>query len=48
MTGKDRRDATISHTVQLCFLIGVMLLWYFATNDWGVNHLLLPNPIEVF
>jgi ABC-type nitrate/sulfonate/bicarbonate transport system permease component len=48
MTGKERRDVTISHTVQVGFLLGVIVLWYFATNDWGVNHLLLPDPVNVF
>jgi ABC-type nitrate/sulfonate/bicarbonate transport system permease component len=48
MTGKERRDVSISHTVQVGFLLGVIVLWYFATNDWGVNHLLLPDPVNVF
>lgn len=46
--GKRRSGAAMSRAVQAAFLIILLLLWYFATNDWGVSHLLLPNPINVF
>ena len=42
------RDAWLSRLVQVAFLAGVILLWYLATTRWGVNRLLLPNPVAVF
>lgn len=47
----DRRDSAerlASRAVQIAFLLGLLALWYCATNFWSVNHLLLPNPVEVF
>ena len=41
------RDAWLSRLVQVAFLAGVILLWYVATTRWGVNRLLLPNPVAV-
>jgi ABC-type nitrate/sulfonate/bicarbonate transport system permease component len=46
-----RRDTTqriASRAVQIGFLLGLFILWYLATNEWGVNKLLLPNPIAVW
>ncbi len=37
-----------SRLVQVGFLIAVLILWYLATTRWGVNRLLLPNPIAVW
>jgi ABC-type nitrate/sulfonate/bicarbonate transport system permease component len=37
-----------SRAVQLGFLLALLALWYLATNRWGVNRLLLPNPIDVW
>jgi ABC-type nitrate/sulfonate/bicarbonate transport system permease component len=37
-----------SRAVQLGFLLAVFVLWYLATNRWGINRLLLPNPISVW
>ena len=37
-----------SRAVQLGFLFAVFILWYLATNRWGINRLLLPNPIAVW
>jgi ABC-type nitrate/sulfonate/bicarbonate transport system permease component len=37
-----------SRAVQLGFLFALFILWYLATNKWGVNRLLLPNPIAVW
>ena len=34
--------------MQVGFLLGILGLWYLATNRWGVNRLLLPNPVAVF
>jgi ABC-type nitrate/sulfonate/bicarbonate transport system permease component len=37
-----------SRLVQIGFLAGLLALWYLATNRWGVNRLLLPNPVAVW
>src|SRR5581483_2495841 len=37
-----------SRLVQLGFIAGLLALWYLATNRWGVNRLLLPNPVAVW
>ena len=37
----------ISRLVQVGFLVALLVLWYLATTRWGVNRLLLPNPIVV-
>ena len=37
-----------SRLVQAGFLLGMVLLWYLATTDWGVSHLLLPHPGRVW
>jgi ABC-type nitrate/sulfonate/bicarbonate transport system permease component len=47
-TGPRRRDALASRLVQLGFLAAVIALWYLAATRWGVNRLLLPNPVAVF
>src|SRR5579862_1127953 len=49
MARRNERAARIgSRAVQLGFLLGVLALWYLATNRWGINRLLLPNPISVW
>jgi ABC-type nitrate/sulfonate/bicarbonate transport system permease component len=48
MAGKRDRDAVASRVVQAAFLVAVVGLWYLATTRWGVNRLLLPNPLAVF
>jgi ABC-type nitrate/sulfonate/bicarbonate transport system permease component len=49
MARRDQRAAGIgSRAVQVGFLVALLVLWYLATNRWGVNHLLLPNPIDVW
>jgi ABC-type nitrate/sulfonate/bicarbonate transport system permease component len=45
---RDSAQRLASRAVQIAFLLGVLALWYCATNFWGVNHLLLPNPVAVF
>jgi ABC-type nitrate/sulfonate/bicarbonate transport system permease component len=45
---RGRRDAVATRLVQVGFLAGVVLLWYLAATRWGVNRLLLPNPVAVF
>jgi len=37
-----------SRAVQIGFLLALFVLWYLATNFWGVNRLLLPNPMSVW
>ncbi len=44
----ERTRQLASRAVQIGFLIGLLVLWYLATNFWGVNHLLLPNPVDVW
>lgn len=44
----ERARQLASRAVQIGFLFAILLLWYLATNFWGVNHLLLPNPIDVW
>jgi ABC-type nitrate/sulfonate/bicarbonate transport system permease component len=34
--------------VQLGFVAGTLTVWFLATTEWGVNRLLLPNPIDVW
>ena len=49
MSGKrDRRDRLVSRAVQAAFLVTLVLLWYFGTTRWGINPLLLPNPLKVW
>jgi ABC-type nitrate/sulfonate/bicarbonate transport system permease component len=45
---RERAQKIASRAVQLGFLLALIILWYLATNDWGVNRLLLPNPLEVW
>jgi ABC-type nitrate/sulfonate/bicarbonate transport system permease component len=45
---QERRDKWASRCVQVGFLLGLVLLWFFATAKWGVSHLLLPNPVKVW
>jgi ABC-type nitrate/sulfonate/bicarbonate transport system permease component len=44
----DNARRFASRVVQIGFLLILFILWYLATNFWGVNHLLLPNPIAVW
>src|SRR3984885_16247491 len=37
-----------SHGIQAAFLIGLLALWFLATNVWGVSSILLPSPIDVW
>ncbi|HLA20830.1 MAG TPA: ABC transporter permease [Pseudolabrys sp.] len=41
-------DRIASRLVQVGFLAALLLLWYLATTRWGVNKLLLPNPLNVW
>jgi ABC-type nitrate/sulfonate/bicarbonate transport system permease component len=44
----EQTQQIASRLVQVGFLLAVFVLWYLATNRWGVNGLLLPNPILVW
>ena len=52
MAGKEDRkrdrDALVSRVVQAGFLAALVLIWYLASTRWGVNRLLLPNPVAVY
>jgi ABC-type nitrate/sulfonate/bicarbonate transport system permease component len=49
MNGREsRRDRMLSRAVQVVFVLGLMALWYLATTQWKVSHLLLPNPVIVW
>jgi ABC-type nitrate/sulfonate/bicarbonate transport system permease component len=48
MLPRNERVGWGSRAVQLGFLLALFALWYLATNRWGVNRLLLPNPIAVW
>jgi len=49
MARRDDQGQSIgSRLVQIGFLAGLLVLWYLATNKWGVNRLLLPNPVAVW
>jgi len=49
MARRDERAAGLgSRAVQVGFVLAILVLWYLATNRWGVNRLLLPNPINVW
>ena len=37
-----------SRLVQAGFLVGLVAVWYLAATRWGVNRLLLPNPLAVY
>ena len=42
------RRRLASRAVQVGFIVVLLALWYLATNRWGINHLLLPNPVAVW
>lgn len=45
---RERAVRLASRAVQIGVLLAVLLLWYLATNYWGVNRLLLPQPQAVW
>jgi len=49
MTRRTRTTRQLaSLAVQIGFVLALLILWYLATNRWGVNRLLLPNPVSVW
>jgi ABC-type nitrate/sulfonate/bicarbonate transport system permease component len=47
-TERHNRDALVSRLIQAAFLVGLIAIWYLAATRWGVNRLLLPNPVTVY
>jgi len=47
-TERHNRDALVSRLIQAGFLVGLIAIWYLAATRWGVNRLLLPNPVTVY
>lgn len=45
---RETMERLASRAAQAGFLLLLLVLWYLATAFWGVNHLLLPNPIAVW
>ena len=45
---RHNRDALVSRLIQAGFLVGLIAIWYLAATRWGVNRLLLPNPVTVY
>jgi ABC-type nitrate/sulfonate/bicarbonate transport system permease component len=43
----ERAERITSRLVQLGFVAGLVVLWYLATERWGVSGLLLPKPAAV-
>ena len=51
MNGNTREPLPIrlaTYIVQAAFLIGLLILWFLATNVWGVSSIVLPSPINVW
>ena len=44
----SRVGSWASRLVQVGFLVGLLAVWYVAATRWGVNPLLLPNPVAVY
>jgi hypothetical protein len=47
MNGDAREPFAIrlaSHFVQAAFVVAILILWFLATNVWGVSSILLPSP----
>src|SRR5215475_2006757 len=44
----SRAGRGASRLIQAGFLVGLVVIWYLAATRWGVNRLLLPNPVAVY
>ena len=44
----DQHERRVTRLVQLGFVACLGLLWYLATNVWGMSPLLLPKPQNAF
>src|SRR5215471_14757029 len=45
---RRRVGSWASRLIQAGFLVGLVAVWYLAATRWGVNRLLLPNPVAVY
>ena len=45
---RGRVGRGLSRLIQAGFLLSLIVVWYLAANRWGVNPLLLPNPVAVY
>ena len=41
------RQGVGSRLVQVAFVVGLVVLWWLGTHQWGINKLLLPKPESV-
>jgi ABC-type nitrate/sulfonate/bicarbonate transport system permease component len=49
MNGREKqRERMLSRAVRVVFVLALLALWYLATTQWRVSHLLLPNPVIVW
>jgi len=48
MTPVKRVGRGASRLIQAGFLASLVIVWYLAATRWGVNRLLLPNPVAVY
>lgn len=51
MNGTAREPLPIrlaTYIVQAAFLVGLLILWFLATDFWGVSSIVLPSPINVW
>jgi ABC-type nitrate/sulfonate/bicarbonate transport system permease component len=48
LAGPGRVKRGASGLIQAGFLVGLVAVWYLASTRWGVNRLLLPNPVAVY
>src|SRR5690349_12782496 len=47
-TRRIRDSKLASRLVQAGFVIGLVYVWYIATNYFKINPILLPNPVNVY
>jgi ABC-type nitrate/sulfonate/bicarbonate transport system permease component len=45
---RGRVGRGVSRLIQAGFLVSLVAVWYLAATRWGVNRLLLPNPVAVY
>jgi len=50
MSVRGKRDGgqLASRAVQAAFVLGLIAVWYLATNWWRISPILLPNPVAVY
>lgn len=45
---RRRAGKGLSRLIQASFLFSLVIIWYLAATQWGVNRLLLPDPVAVY